>query len=123
MPTRRRSCLTRRWYSPSARPASNRTPSHSTAPSVTRSSPFRQRSRVVLPLPDAPMMPSTVRGSTRKLTPHSMRASPALLPPGHPYFASDLRDVPDVLVPLVEEVRATDAGKFAARLYAEDRRA
>jgi glutathione S-transferase len=50
-------------------------------------------------------------------------SSPALLPPGHPYFASDLRDVPEVLVPMVEELRATDAGKYACRLYAQDRRA
>jgi glutathione S-transferase len=49
-------------------------------------------------------------------------AAPALLPHGHPFFATDLSDVPDALVPMVHELRATDAGKYASRLYAEDRR-
>ena len=48
-------------------------------------------------------------------------ASPSLLPPGHPHFASDMRDVPAELVPMIEELRASDAGKFVARMYAEER--
>jgi glutathione S-transferase len=48
-------------------------------------------------------------------------SSPSVLPERHPQFASDLRDVPEVLVPMVAELRASDAGKFVTRMYAEER--
>ncbi len=48
-------------------------------------------------------------------------ASPSLLPPGHPHFASDLHEVPAPLLPLIEEIRATHAGRWASALYRDER--
>jgi glutathione S-transferase len=48
-------------------------------------------------------------------------AGPILLQPGHPHYASDLTDVAPVLQPLIEEMRATAAGRFACALYREHR--
>src|SRR5436190_5668926 len=42
-------------------------------PSLILSNPFRQRRSVVLPLPDAPMIPSTVCGGTSNETPRRIR--------------------------------------------------
>jgi glutathione S-transferase len=49
-------------------------------------------------------------------------AAPAVMPPGHPSYASDISDLPEPLRGFAEEARATAAGRFATRLYAEERR-
>ena len=48
-------------------------------------------------------------------------ASPALLPPVHPQYASELEGIPAALLPLVEEIRATPAGRWACALYRDER--
>lgn len=49
--------------------------------------------------------------------------APAVVPQGHPHFSSDIGGLPAELRALVEEARATEAGRFANRLYAEERHA
>lgn len=48
-------------------------------------------------------------------------ASPALLPPSHPHYASELEGIPAPLLPLIEEIRATPAGRWACALYRDER--
>ena len=50
-------------------------------------------------------------------------AAPAIMPPGHPSYAPDTALLPAPLRALVEEARATDAGRFVLRLDAEERQA
>src|SRR5574341_1322369 len=71
--------VTRRAYSCFGNVDSSTTSAHSIEPPSIRSSPFKQRSRVVLPLPDAPMIPRTLCGGTANDTPRRMRAPLAFL--------------------------------------------
>lgn len=48
-------------------------------------------------------------------------AAPAVAPPGHGFMTSDISALPAVLRDLIERARATDAGRFVARMYAEER--
>ena len=49
-------------------------------------------------------------------------SAPVVMPLGHPCYASDVSALPEPLRRLAEEARATAAGRFATRLYAEERR-
>jgi glutathione S-transferase len=48
-------------------------------------------------------------------------AAPALLPPGHPGMRTTVETTPDRVRALVEELRATPAGRHALQMYTEHR--
>jgi glutathione S-transferase len=48
-------------------------------------------------------------------------AAPALLPPGHPGMRTPVETAPERVRSLVEELRATPAGRHALRMYTEHR--
>lgn len=48
-------------------------------------------------------------------------STPVLLPPEHAHRLGGIDDLPRSARPVIEELRATAAGRFALRLYADDR--